>query len=318
MNRLFDWTWLPLLLFSCIGAGLASVFWWWRRRVADAEYHRHRLMAEAESDRLRLRVSSLRAAETRAEDLQIELQKTQADAARLPALVSEVKALRARAETIPDLERELDTIREGAVEAKVMESQLAALRTEASRTIDLESEILSLRARLDRAAELESRLAAAEGKAARVAELESQLAAAERRAGTVEGRAAGADAKGSRSSPAADAASHRNVDPIDGAPPPAEPSTLDSAAPEHRDDLQAVSGIGPVAEKTLNSLGIRTWEQLAALTPQDAIRVDEAIGSFPGRIERDQWIGQAADLVRRFPLRDPYDRPDRKALRGGS
>ncbi|MGB5755743.1 MAG: hypothetical protein WBM50_02410, partial [Acidimicrobiales bacterium] len=100
-----------------------------------------------------------------------------------------------------------------------------------------------------------------------------------------------------------------------GGPPPIGRPTPDGVMADHRDDLQVVNGIGPVSEKTLNALGIRTWEQLAAMTPAEVDRVDEALGSFRGRIERDQWIGQAADLIRRFPLREPYDRPDRKTVR---
>ena len=60
-------------------------------------------------------------------------------------------------------------------------------------------------------------------------------------------------------------------------------------------------------ESVLNELDIFSWEQLAALNPADIAEVEAAINSFPGRIERDQWVSQARELVARFP--DRSDRP---------
>ncbi len=85
---------------------------------------------------------------------------------------------------------------------------------------------------------------------------------------------------------------------------------LGTAGAGHKDDLKVVNGIGPVLEKTLNGYGIQTWEQLAAFTKADIDKVDDAL-SFPGRIERDEWLAQAKDLIKRFPLTSPYHRPTR-------
>ena len=79
----------------------------------------------------------------------------------------------------------------------------------------------------------------------------------------------------------------------------------------HKDDLKVVHGIGPVLEKTLNDYGIQAWEQLAAFTRKDVATVDEAL-SFPGRIDRDEWIKQAKELVKRFP--DRKKRPTRETF----
>lgn len=84
---------------------------------------------------------------------------------------------------------------------------------------------------------------------------------------------------------------------------------LGTAGAAHKDDLKVISGIGPVLEKTLNKFDIKSWEQLAALSPADVATVDKAI-SFPGRIEREQWVEQAADLVAEYP--DITGRPTRK------
>ena len=79
----------------------------------------------------------------------------------------------------------------------------------------------------------------------------------------------------------------------------------------HRDDLKEINGIGPVLEKTLNDFGIQSWEQLAELTVEGVGKIDQAI-SFPGRIEREEWVPQAKALVERFP--DRSERPYRKPL----
>ena len=40
--------------------------------------------------------------------------------------------------------------------------------------------------------------------------------------------------------------------------------------------------------------------------------VDDALEEFPGRIERDEWVPQAKDLIQRFP--DRADRPTRETF----
>lgn len=63
------------------------------------------------------------------------------------------------------------------------------------------------------------------------------------------------------------------------------------------DDLKKISGVGPVLEKKLNALGITTFAQVAAFTPDDIAKVDDAL-SFKGRIDRDNWLEQAATLAK--------------------
>lgn len=50
-------------------------------------------------------------------------------------------------------------------------------------------------------------------------------------------------------------------------------------------------------EKKLNALGITTFAQVAAFTPDDIAKVDDAL-SFKGRIERDNWLEQAAEFAK--------------------
>jgi len=69
--------------------------------------------------------------------------------------------------------------------------------------------------------------------------------------------------------------------------------TIDPAA---HDDLKRVKGIGPKNEDALNELGIYTFKQIAEWTPENVDWVEDFL-SFPGRIERENWIGQAKLLA---------------------
>jgi len=62
------------------------------------------------------------------------------------------------------------------------------------------------------------------------------------------------------------------------------------------DDLQRISGIGPGIEKTLHELGIFHFRQIAAFTPENVVWVNQHL-RFRGRIERENWIGQARRLA---------------------
>lgn len=63
-----------------------------------------------------------------------------------------------------------------------------------------------------------------------------------------------------------------------------------------KDDLKKISGVGPFIEEKLHRLGIYTFEQIASITHEQAEKINEAIEFFPGRIQRDDWVGQARML----------------------
>ena len=59
------------------------------------------------------------------------------------------------------------------------------------------------------------------------------------------------------------------------------------------DDLEGeIEGIGPVIGRKLAELGITTFKQIAQWTAEDAERIGDQL-DFHGRIEREDWIGQA-------------------------
>lgn len=62
------------------------------------------------------------------------------------------------------------------------------------------------------------------------------------------------------------------------------------------DDLKRIRGIGPQNERRLNSLGIHHFSQIAAWTAENA-RWAGSFLAFQGRIEREDWIGQAKVLA---------------------
>lgn len=64
------------------------------------------------------------------------------------------------------------------------------------------------------------------------------------------------------------------------------------------DDLKLVKGIGPKLAELLQALGVRRFDQIAAWGPAEVAKVDEHLGAFRGRIDRDDWITQAKLLAR--------------------
>jgi predicted flap endonuclease-1-like 5' DNA nuclease len=64
------------------------------------------------------------------------------------------------------------------------------------------------------------------------------------------------------------------------------------------DDLTVLKGIGPKFARLLNDLGITRFDQLARLGDGDIDRLDQHLGPFKGRLQRDQVPLQADYLAR--------------------
>jgi large subunit ribosomal protein L21 len=90
---------------------------------------------------------------------------------------------------------------------------------------------------------------------------------------------------------------------LDGAKKPAKKAEAKkapakkAAAKTDGDDLTQLSGVGPVIVKKLNEAGITTFKQIAEWTAEDVAHFDEEL-SFKGRIERENWIDQAKELMK--------------------
>ncbi len=63
-----------------------------------------------------------------------------------------------------------------------------------------------------------------------------------------------------------------------------------------RDKLQAIKGIGPAIEKTLNEMGIFRFQQIADMSEYEIDRIAKRLKGFRSRIYREDWIGQAREL----------------------
>ena len=96
------------------------------------------------------------------------------------------------------------------------------------------------------------------------------------------------------------------------APEPAEPEVhpseavlaeLEGKQPEPMekpsnggDDLTAITGVGPRIAEVLNGLGIWTYQQIAGWLPENETWIENHL-SFKGRVSRENWVGQAKDLI---------------------
>ena len=242
--------------------------------ISERDLEIERLTREAETgaeleERLKSHVEALADAEARAEQLQAELQEA-ADAAErtagervaLDKMAEELAAARARVADADRLESELVSC---ALERDSLSAELDRLQTELRET--------------------QTRQAAATAVAVAVA----AESAAEETPETL---------------------------PHEAGPPPAaepaasvEPPTREEAlarmsevaartagdGPVADDDLKKVHGIGPKLEQTLKDLGITSFKQIANFRAEDVALVTAALDAFKGRIERDDWMGSAAE-----------------------
>ena len=63
------------------------------------------------------------------------------------------------------------------------------------------------------------------------------------------------------------------------------------------DDLSRILGIGPWLTEWLHDNGIRRFDQIAAWSPEDVRTWGDRLGRNGGRIEREDWVGQARILA---------------------
>ncbi len=89
---------------------------------------------------------------------------------------------------------------------------------------------------------------------------------------------------------------------------PAKPAAKRAAKKtvEFTDDVKLIGGVGPALEKKLAAAGITSLTQIAAWKKADVEKFDAEL-DFHGRIERDEWVKQAKDLVAGKPPRAKVD-----------
>lgn len=65
------------------------------------------------------------------------------------------------------------------------------------------------------------------------------------------------------------------------------------------DDLEEIVGVGPMLGALLNDIGVFYFWQIAEWTSEEIEWVDDQLMHFRGRIERDDWVGQAREMSQR-------------------
>jgi large subunit ribosomal protein L21 len=76
---------------------------------------------------------------------------------------------------------------------------------------------------------------------------------------------------------------------------------------EITDDVALIGGVGPALKKKLAEAGITSLKQIADLNKTAAAKLDEDL-SLGGRIERDEWVVQAKELLAGKPPRAKTDK----------
>jgi len=74
---------------------------------------------------------------------------------------------------------------------------------------------------------------------------------------------------------------------------------IPKATAKSKNDLTQIKGVGPFIEGKLNEIGIYTFEQVSKFDKDFIELVTNAIQFFPGRIKRDNWVGQAKKLLKK-------------------
>lgn len=80
------------------------------------------------------------------------------------------------------------------------------------------------------------------------------------------------------------------------APAPQAPAVAKSPAGDGG-SIERIRGIGPRLAAELNEKGITTVSQIAAMSEKDLAKIDATLTAFRGRCFRDDWIGQAKELM---------------------
>ncbi len=71
-----------------------------------------------------------------------------------------------------------------------------------------------------------------------------------------------------------------------------------TAVADDKDDLTAITGIGPVTEKELNSAGIFTYEQISKLGAKEMEYLSALSGVTKETIQSEEWVKQAKELLK--------------------
>lgn len=116
--------------------------------------------------------------------------------------------------------------------------------------------------------------------------------------------AAEAPAPKKAKAPAAEAAPVAGIADLE---PKAKPAKAKAAKAEVVDDISLISGIGDVLKEKMTEAGYGTLAAISKLKKADIAKLDEEL-SLGGRIEREEWVAQAKELLAGKPPRAQIDK----------
>lgn len=87
----------------------------------------------------------------------------------------------------------------------------------------------------------------------------------------------------------------------------AKPAKKAEAKAEVADDIALIGGIGPVLKEKMTEAGYPTLTSISKLTKKQIAELDEKL-SLGGRIEREEWVEQAKELLAGKPPRAKVDK----------
>lgn len=88
---------------------------------------------------------------------------------------------------------------------------------------------------------------------------------------------------------------------------PAKAAAKSESAAGIIDDISLIGGVGPVLKEKLEAAGYASLKDIAGLKAKDIAKLDEDL-KLGGRIERDEWIEQAKELLAGKPPRAKADK----------
>ena len=288
---------LHIVIFAAVTAVGVAFGWWLRGRRAKAEKSavslgwQEQLNAQrVEHDRLTdqnkglmEQISQYQASNVDAKNRARELSEAVQEAfARRDQLQREIKDIRANLEASvserEQLQSDISAQQDSSAELQRKDERIAKLQKELKNWQDRLPPLLeNFRQRNEDVQQLENELAAAR---MRIADLETRNELGQTRIEPVQDP--DADNTGEVVVANEDSA---DVDDVDN-------SQINGA----RDQLQAIKGVGPAIEKTLNEMGIFRFQQIAEMSEYDIDRVARRLKGFHSRIYREDWIGQAREL----------------------
>lgn len=86
----------------------------------------------------------------------------------------------------------------------------------------------------------------------------------------------------------------------------AKPAAKPAKKPDVKDDISLIGGIGPVLKDKMTKAGYPTLSSISKLTKSQIASLDDKL-ALGGRIEREEWVEQAKELLAGKPPRAKID-----------